>query len=243
MVAVALNTDNRLTVIARDVASGMMTGMLGYLNLDIGGQPGGVTSAVWDEDSDGAGGYGGGNVTSTVTSSMTSTLLITVTEASSVASGTSSPAASMPSTGTGYSSPIGVQPSTTSGPSGGASPPPGTAVATPSPFQTGMVGNCTNFYLVVSGDTCSSIATAAGISLSDFYTWNPAVGTSCATLFLNMYWDGILECKCVFWGMVKASLFVHTASWLEPGFCSVILHGGEKNQKIHLPNLGEVNFL
>jgi hypothetical protein len=182
MVAVALNIDNRLTVIARDVASGMMTGILGYLNLDIGCQPGMVTSAVWDED--GEGGNGGGNVTSTVTSSMISTLLITVTEASSVASGTSQPTAPMPSTGTGYSSSVGVQPSTTSGPSGGASPP-STPVATPSPFQTGMVGDCTNFYLVASGDTCNSITTAVGISLSDFYTWNPAVGSSCKTLFLD----------------------------------------------------------
>ena len=57
------------------------------------------------------------------------------------------------------------------------------AVTTPTPFQASMVGNCTKFHLVVSGDTCSSIATAAGVSLSDFYTWNPAVGTSCATLF------------------------------------------------------------
>jgi LysM repeat protein len=59
------------------------------------------------------------------------------------------------------------------------------AVTTPTPFQAGMIGNCTKFHLIVSGDTCSSIATAAGISLSDFYTWNPAVGTTCATLFAD----------------------------------------------------------
>jgi hypothetical protein len=70
--------------------------------------------------------------------------------------------------------------STTSGSPGAAT---GGAVATPTPFQLGMIGNCTKFHLVVSGDTCSSISTAAGINLSDFYTWNPAVGSSCATLF------------------------------------------------------------
>ncbi|KAK0385665.1 hypothetical protein NLU13_6842 [Sarocladium strictum] len=63
----------------------------------------------------------------------------------------------------------------------------GNGVATPTPIQTGMVTNCDKFHLVVSGDGCSAIATAAGISLSSFYAWNPAVGTSCATLFLGYY--------------------------------------------------------
>lgn len=38
---------------------------------------------------------------------------------------------------------------------------------------------------IASGDTCSSIATAAGISLSSFYAWNPAVGTTCGSLWLG----------------------------------------------------------
>jgi hypothetical protein len=45
-----------------------------------------------------------------------------------------------------------------------------------------MIGNCSKFHLVAESDTCSSIATAAGIALSDFYAWNPAVGSSCATM-------------------------------------------------------------
>jgi hypothetical protein len=69
--------------------------------------------------------------------------------------------------------------STTSGISVSAT---GTAVSTPTPFQAGMVAGCTQFHLVVANDTCSSIASAAGISLSDFHTWNPAVGSSCASL-------------------------------------------------------------
>lgn len=62
-----------------------------------------------------------------------------------------------------------------------------TAITTPTPTQTGIASNCDKFYLVVSGDTCSNIATAEGISLNDFYAWNPAVGTTCATLFAGYY--------------------------------------------------------
>ncbi|RAO73092.1 uncharacterized protein BHQ10_009104 [Talaromyces amestolkiae] len=63
----------------------------------------------------------------------------------------------------------------------------GDGISTPSPIQTGMVPTCDKFYLVVTNDTCSSIATAAGISLATFYSWNPAVGSSCAYLGLGDY--------------------------------------------------------
>lgn len=61
------------------------------------------------------------------------------------------------------------------------------AITTPTPTQTGMANNCDNFYLVVSGDTCYDIAAAEGIPLDDFYAWNPAVGTSCASLQAGYY--------------------------------------------------------
>lgn len=63
----------------------------------------------------------------------------------------------------------------------------GNGVATPTPTQSGMVSNCKKFYLVVSGDGCYDIAAAAGIALSDFYAWNPAVGDTCAGLWPNYY--------------------------------------------------------
>lgn len=63
----------------------------------------------------------------------------------------------------------------------------GDGVSTPSPIQRGMVSTCNNFYLVQSGDTCASIVATAGISLADFYTWNPAVGSTCAYLGLGDY--------------------------------------------------------
>jgi hypothetical protein len=51
-----------------------------------------------------------------------------------------------------------------------------------------MASNCNKFHDVVSGDTCAAIAAAAaGISLTNFYTWNPAVGSSCSMLDLGDY--------------------------------------------------------
>lgn len=63
----------------------------------------------------------------------------------------------------------------------------GNGITTPTPYQTGMVTNCDEFYLVSSGDSCSAIASAYDISLTDFYDWNPAVGTTCAYLDLGDY--------------------------------------------------------
>ncbi|KAI1127539.1 hypothetical protein F5Y10DRAFT_191562 [Nemania abortiva] len=63
----------------------------------------------------------------------------------------------------------------------------GNGVTTPTPYQTGMVSDCDEFHLVVSGDGCAAIASSAGISLTDFYSWNPAVGNTCAYLDLGDY--------------------------------------------------------
>ncbi|KAJ4424542.1 hypothetical protein N0V82_000866 [Gnomoniopsis sp. IMI 355080] len=73
---------------------------------------------------------------------------------------------------------ITVEPTTTSS---------GNGIMTPTPYQTGMTTDCDEFYLVTSGDSCSVIASAYGISLTDFYDWNPAVGTTCAYLNLDDY--------------------------------------------------------
>ncbi|KAL2822248.1 hypothetical protein BDW59DRAFT_163841 [Aspergillus cavernicola] len=63
----------------------------------------------------------------------------------------------------------------------------GNGVTTPTPYESGMVDNCDDFYLVVSGDTCSSIVADAGVTLDDFYTWNPTVRTDCSGLWLGYY--------------------------------------------------------
>ncbi|KAH8898728.1 hypothetical protein GQ53DRAFT_635263, partial [Thozetella sp. PMI_491] len=66
--------------------------------------------------------------------------------------------------------------------------PVGNGIATPTPTQPDMVGNCNEFYFVVSGDSCASIASKSGISLDDLITWNPSVGgASCKRLWLSAY--------------------------------------------------------
>jgi LysM repeat protein len=65
----------------------------------------------------------------------------------------------------------------------------GTTTASPSatsatatgPTQTGIVSGCTTYYTAVSGDGCSAIATDAGITLDEFYAWNPAGKFYCFT--------------------------------------------------------------
>jgi hypothetical protein len=64
---------------------------------------------------------------------------------------------------------------------------PGNGVATPTPTQPGMTTSCNAFHLVKTGDQCGTIAASAGISLANFYAWNPSVGTTCTTLFAEDY--------------------------------------------------------
>jgi hypothetical protein len=64
---------------------------------------------------------------------------------------------------------------------------PSNGIPTPTPYQTGMASNCDSFHLVNSGDQCAALATAYNISLAQFYSWNPAVGSSCEYLDLGDY--------------------------------------------------------
>lgn len=63
----------------------------------------------------------------------------------------------------------------------------GNGIATPTPIQEGMPRNCDRSYRVVPNDSCFDIAAEAGISLPNFYAWNPAVGTNCAGLWPDYY--------------------------------------------------------
>ncbi|KAL2757501.1 carbohydrate-binding module family 50 protein [Sodiomyces alcalophilus JCM 7366] len=63
----------------------------------------------------------------------------------------------------------------------------GNGVATPTPIQPGMTTRCNRFHEVVAGDTCETIATPLGISLSNFYSWNPGVGDNCETLWAEYF--------------------------------------------------------
>ncbi len=63
----------------------------------------------------------------------------------------------------------------------------GNGVTTPMPIQTGMTTSCKTFHFVAAGETCDTISRAAGISLANFYAWNPAAGNTCAGLWANTY--------------------------------------------------------
>ncbi|EAW16202.1 putative LysM domain protein [Aspergillus fischeri NRRL 181] len=63
-----------------------------------------------------------------------------------------------------------------------------TTTANPhSPQQTGIAANCNKYYFVETGDGCSNIASTYGITLANFYSWNPAVGTFCQSLQAGYY--------------------------------------------------------
>jgi hypothetical protein len=87
----------------------------------------------------------------------------------------------------------------------------GDGISTPTPIQTGMASNCNKFYLVASGDNCETIAMDEGISLTEFYTWNPAVGTNCEYLDLGDY-----VCVDVI-GIVPSQTTTTTTSTIGPG--------------------------
>ncbi|RMY22481.1 hypothetical protein D0866_11929 [Hortaea werneckii] len=75
-----------------------------------------------------------------------------------------------------------VSETTTSSPTGSTP-----SFVTPTPTQEGMTKSCNDFYKVKSGDSCYEIASYYGISLEDFYTYNPAVGDDCSKLYPDNY--------------------------------------------------------
>ncbi|KAK4666249.1 hypothetical protein QC763_0070920 [Podospora pseudopauciseta] len=64
---------------------------------------------------------------------------------------------------------------------------PGNGITTPTPTQATIVNNCDEFYFVVSGDTCESVAAKHGITQAQFLSWNPSVGSTCTGLWGNAY--------------------------------------------------------
>lgn len=64
---------------------------------------------------------------------------------------------------------------------------PDNGISTPSPIQTGMTKDCNKFHLIKSTTTCASIKDYYNLPLSDFYKWNPAVGTTCTSLLVDYY--------------------------------------------------------
>ncbi|GFF59149.1 muramidase-2 [Aspergillus udagawae] len=67
-------------------------------------------------------------------------------------------------------------------------PPVATPTNPPGPVLSGTPANCNKYHKVVPGDNCWAIANQYGISLDQFYLWNPAVKpTSCQSLLPDYY--------------------------------------------------------
>ncbi|KAJ6151669.1 hypothetical protein N7470_006797 [Penicillium chermesinum] len=64
-----------------------------------------------------------------------------------------------------------------------------TASSTPAPSPTldGTTARCNKYHYVVANDTCPAVVKRYGITLTDFYSWNPGVGPDCRTLKTEYY--------------------------------------------------------
>ncbi|KAF5511762.1 LysM domain-containing protein [Colletotrichum siamense] len=78
---------------------------------------------------------------------------------------------------------------------------------TPTPYQSGMVAGCTDFYFVVANDTCADIADRWGVSIDNLYAWNPDVKTDCSGLIAGDY-----ICMAQGTGTVTTALATATAT-------------------------------
>lgn len=62
----------------------------------------------------------------------------------------------------------------------------GTTVTTSmGPTASGEIKGCRKYHTVVDGDTCYTIETTYGISLAQFYAWNPS--GKCNAVILSVY--------------------------------------------------------
>ncbi|KAK6496086.1 hypothetical protein TWF481_002110 [Arthrobotrys musiformis] len=63
----------------------------------------------------------------------------------------------------------------------------GNGITTPTPVQKGITKKCKSFRQVQKGDTCASIQKKSNITFKQFYSWNPAVGAECKSLWSKYY--------------------------------------------------------
>ncbi|KAG4219898.1 hypothetical protein PC116_g31623 [Phytophthora cactorum] len=59
-------------------------------------------------------------------------------------------------------------------PTSSPSPSPTRSSSSAAPTQTGIAAGCTKYHIAVKGDGCWAVANQYGITLDQFYAWNPA---------------------------------------------------------------------
>ncbi|KAH7346290.1 hypothetical protein BKA65DRAFT_274098 [Rhexocercosporidium sp. MPI-PUGE-AT-0058] len=67
--------------------------------------------------------------------------------------------------------------------------PTSTGITVPGPTQAGIISTCNRYVLQQTNVYCQDMADNAGISLSELYAWNPALGGDCSGL-----WGGYAYC-------------------------------------------------
>ncbi|KAF2803113.1 uncharacterized protein BDZ99DRAFT_338218, partial [Mytilinidion resinicola] len=62
------------------------------------------------------------------------------------------------------------------------------------PTSLGIASNCNSYVTISDGNSCEAIANQAGVTLEQFYQWNPSLQDSCAGLLVGYsYCVGVLE--------------------------------------------------
>ncbi|KAH7038381.1 LysM domain-containing protein [Microdochium trichocladiopsis] len=90
----------------------------------------------------------------------------------------------------------------------------------PAATHDGQPADCDGWHVVAESESCQSVADNAGISLEDFYAWNPAVSRDCSTNF----WLGQAYCKFYSWNPAVSRDCV-TNFWLGQAYCVGVSSG------------------
>src|ERR1700733_6886450 len=53
------------------------------------------------------------------------------------------------------------------------------------PTAPGIAANCNNYVVIQEGHSCEVAANQAGITLDEFYAWNPSLQYSCVSLVVG----------------------------------------------------------
>ncbi|OCK97304.1 carbohydrate-binding module family 50 protein, partial [Cenococcum geophilum 1.58] len=53
------------------------------------------------------------------------------------------------------------------------------------PTAPGIAANCNNYVVIQEGNSCEVVTNQAGITLDEFYAWNPSLQYSCVSLVVG----------------------------------------------------------
>ncbi|OCL05486.1 carbohydrate-binding module family 50 protein, partial [Glonium stellatum] len=53
------------------------------------------------------------------------------------------------------------------------------------PTAPGIAANCNKYVLIQEGNSCEAVANQAGVTLDEFYAWNPSLQYSCVNLVIG----------------------------------------------------------